>query len=83
MKSLFCWLNLDGPLLLLLYAIFYDKHRVIIFGNAGAWIPCVRNLIIHRRHKKPHTVCRKLREQLSASTNFCPKCGAKLGTTTF
>ncbi len=42
--ALFWWLSLVGSLLFLSYAIFYDKHHVIIFAYAFNWIPYIRNL---------------------------------------
>ena len=50
----FWWLSLAGSLLLLAYAVFYQKDSVFIFAYAFTWIPYIRNLIIHRRHKDAH-----------------------------
>src|SRR5205823_4355598 len=46
----FWWLSLGGSLLLLSYALFYQRDSVFIFAYAFTWIPYIRNLIIHRRH---------------------------------
>ena len=37
--TLFWWLSLVGSLLLLSFALFYDKHYVVIFAYAFTWIP--------------------------------------------
>src|SRR5215469_11335445 len=55
--QLFWWLSLIGALLFLVYAVFYDKHHVIIFAYAFSWIPYLRNLMIHRRNKAAQLVC--------------------------
>src|SRR6185295_4345012 len=54
---LFWWFSLLGSVLLLLYAIFYNKHYVVIFSFAFNWIPYIRNLVIHYRHKEAHQDC--------------------------
>jgi len=74
----FWWLSLAGSLLFLSYAIFYDKHHVIIFAYAFNWIPYVRNLIIHYRHQRAHTACVDCGKKVPPQSNFCPNCGAKL-----
>ncbi len=80
--TLFWWLSLLGSLLFLLYAIFYDKHHVIIFAYAFNWIPYTRNLVIHYRHKKAHTDCAGCGRSCPPQSNFCPNCGGKLATPT-
>lgn len=75
--ALFWWLSLVGSLLFLAYAIFYDKHHVIIFAYAFNWIPYVRNLIIHYRHKSAQVDCAGCGEKIPPQSNFCPNCGAK------
>jgi lipid-A-disaccharide synthase-like uncharacterized protein len=76
----FWWLSLVGSLLLLSYAIFYDKHHVIIFAYAFTWIPYTRNLIIHYRHEKAHTDCVGCGKKIPPQSNYCPCCGSKLTT---
>lgn len=78
----FWWLSLAGSLLLLSYAIFYDKHHVIIFAYAFTWIPYTRNLIIHFRHEKAHSNCVACGKKVPPQSNYCPHCGAKLAATT-
>jgi len=80
--ALFWWLSLTGSLLLLLYALFYDKHHVIIFAYLFTWIPYTRNLIIHYRHQKAHTDCSGCGKSCPPQSNFCPNCGARLAVTT-
>jgi lipid-A-disaccharide synthase-like uncharacterized protein len=75
---LFWWLSLAGSLLLLSYALFYDKHHVIIFAYAFTWIPYIRNLIIHKRHKDAQKKCAGCGETCSPRANYCPQCGAAL-----
>ena len=75
---LFWWLSLVGSLLLLLYAVFYDKHYVVIFAYAFTWIPYIRNLIIHRRHKEAHRECPNCGQSCAPQSNFCAACGMRL-----
>jgi len=75
--QVFWWLSLIGSLLFLLYAIFYDKHHVIIFAYAFAWIPYIRNLVIHRRNKAAQSVCAGCGKKIPPQANFCPNCGLK------
>ena len=80
--TLFWWLSLAGSLLLLSFAVFYDKHYVVIFAYAFTWIPYTRNLIIHRRYKAAHLKCPQCGNACPPQSNFCPNCGAKLQTAT-
>ena len=76
--SSFWWLSLIGSWLLLSYAIFSAKNSVFIFANAFNWIPYIRNLIIHRRHKEAHLDCPGCGRLCPPNSNFCFACGAKL-----
>ena len=76
--TLFWWLSLAGSLLLLSFAVFYDKHYVVIFGYAFAWIPYIRNLIIHRRHQEAHSTCPGCGTSCLPESNFCSACGTRL-----
>ena len=75
--AIFWWLSLAGSLLLLAYAVFYDKHHVIIFAYAFTWIPYTRNLVIHYRHEKAHSNCPDCGYKIPPQSNFCPHCGAR------
>jgi lipid-A-disaccharide synthase-like uncharacterized protein len=75
---LFWWLSLVGSLLFLFYAVFYDKHHVIIFAYAFSWIPYIRNLVIHTRHKNAHTDCSGCGKKIPPQANYCPACGVKV-----
>lgn len=74
----FWWLSLTGSLLLLAYAVFYDKHKVIIFAYAFTWIPYIRNLVIHYRHKRAHLDCPNCKTLCPPNSNFCAACGTRL-----
>jgi lipid-A-disaccharide synthase-like uncharacterized protein len=74
----FWWLSIIGSLLLLLFAVFYDKHYVVIFSYAFSWIPYVRNLIIHRRHKDAHLDCPSCGRSCPPDAKFCSECGTGL-----
>jgi hypothetical protein len=76
--SAFWWLSLVGTLLLLSYALFDRRDSVFIFAYAFSWIPYLRNLVIHRRHKKAHVVCPACAVKCPPESNFCFACGAQL-----
>lgn len=76
--QLFWWLSLAGALLFLIYAIFYDKHHVIIFAYAFSWIPYIRNLVIHRRTNAAQINCDGCGKKNPPQANYCPNCGVKV-----
>jgi lipid-A-disaccharide synthase-like uncharacterized protein len=76
--SAFWWLSLTGALLLFSYALFYQRDSVFIFAYAFTWIPYTRNLIIHRRHKRSHSICPVCGKSCPPESNFCWSCGASL-----
>lgn len=80
--ALFWWLSLAGSLMLLMYAVFYDKHWPIIFAYAFSWIPYIRNLVIHKRYQQSEQQCVSCPELCSPRAKFCPNCGAKLAGST-
>ena len=75
----FWWLSLIGSLLMLLFALFYDKHWVVIFAYAFNWIPYIRNVMIHRRNKAASSICAGCGQKNPPQANFCPNCGGKIG----
>ena len=75
----FWWLSIIGSLLLLFYAAGYDKHWVVVFSFAFSWIPYIRSLVIHRRHKAAHTICTGCGKKIPPQSNYCPNCGGKVG----
>jgi len=78
--TVFWWLSLAGTLLLLSYGLFYNRDSVYIFSYAFAWIPYVRNLIIHRRHKRAHLDCQNCGKICPPHSNYCFACGTRLST---
>ena len=78
----FWWLSLAGTLLLLSYALFYTHDSVFIFAYAFAWIPYIRNLIIHHRHEDAHLDCPGCGKSCPPLSSFCGSCGARLTATT-
>ncbi len=74
----FWWLSLVGSVITLTYAIFYLKDSVIILSAAFSWIPYIRSLIIHRRHKNAQTTCAGCGQKNPPQANYCPNCGGKL-----
>ena len=74
----FWWLSLTGSLLMLLYALFYDKHYVVIFSYLFNWIPYIRSLIIHHRHEEAHIDCGNCGMLCPPQSKFCAECGARL-----
>ena len=76
--SAFWWLSLVGSLLLLCYALFHQRDSVFIFANAFSWIPYLRNLIIHHRHKRAAQVCGGCGMRSPAHATYCAQCGTLL-----
>lgn len=77
----FWWLSLIGSLTFLCYSI-HQQDSVFIFAYAFTWIPYIRNLVIHRRHKHAHTDCPACGKSCPPQSNFCLNCGARLATAT-
>jgi lipid-A-disaccharide synthase-like uncharacterized protein len=74
----FWWLSLAGSLLLLSYALFKQRDSVFIFAYAFTWIPYIRNLVIHYRHKQAHLNCPACDVLCPPSSKFCYSCGREL-----
>jgi lipid-A-disaccharide synthase-like uncharacterized protein len=74
----FWWLSLLGTMLLLSYALFYTRDSVFIFAYAFAWIPYMRNLVIHYRHLEAHVACPKCRRECPPYARFCQECGSRI-----
>jgi len=75
--QIFWWLSLTGSLMLLCYSIS-QKDSVFIYAYLFPWIPYLRNIIIHRRHKNAHQDCPACECSCPPKSNFCSACGAKL-----
>jgi lipid-A-disaccharide synthase-like uncharacterized protein len=73
----FWWLSLIGSVTLLCYGLFYLHDSVVIFAYAFTWIPYIRSLVIHRRHKAAHTDCAGCGQKIPPQANYCPNCGVK------
>lgn len=76
---LFWWLSLAGSLMLLAYAIIGKYSLVFIASYAFAWIPYLRNIIIHRRHADAHLTCPQCKTVCPPKSNYCLACGTRLG----
>lgn len=74
----FWWLSLLGTMLLLSYAFCHTRDSVFIFAYAFAWIPYMRNLVIHYRHLDAHIECPKCQQNCPPHSNFCHACGTRL-----
>jgi lipid-A-disaccharide synthase-like uncharacterized protein len=77
----FWWLSLAGSLLLLTYSL-HKRDSVFIFAYLFTWIPYIRNLVIHRRHKDAHSSCPACGTSCPPQSNYCFACGARLPATT-
>ncbi len=74
----FWWLSLIGSVTLLCYGLFYLHDSVVIFAYAFTWIPYIRNIIIHRRHKSAQRLCAACGQKNPPQANYCPNCGGKV-----
>ena len=74
----FWWLSLIGSVTLLCYGLFYLHDSVVSFAYAFTWIPYIRSLVIHRRHKAAHTDCIGCGQKIPPQANYCPNCGVKV-----
>ena len=73
----FWWLSLTGALLLFTYSV-HQRDSVFIVSYGFTWIPYIRNIIIHRRHKDAHTDCAGCGQKIPPQANYCPNCGGKV-----
>ena len=73
----FWWLSLVGSILLLIYGI-YRKDSVFIFAYAFTWIPYIRNILIHYRHKAAQRRCSGCGADAAQHALFCNQCGVKI-----
>jgi lipid-A-disaccharide synthase-like uncharacterized protein len=74
----FWWLSLVGALLLFAYSV-HQRDSVFIISYAFTWIPYIRNLMIHQRHKASQSDCAGCGKKVPPQSNFCPNCGGKIG----
>ncbi|MBI3879507.1 MAG: lipid-A-disaccharide synthase N-terminal domain-containing protein [Verrucomicrobia bacterium] len=74
----FWWLSLAGSFLMLAYALCYNQDLVFIFSNAFNWIPYLRNVIIHHRHKAAHRDCAQCGAACPPVAKFCSQCGTRV-----
>ena len=77
--SAFWWLSLAGTLLLLAFSI-HERNSVFIFSYCFSWIPYLRNLVVHRRHKNAMPDCPECATACPVNANYCPSCGTPLTT---
>jgi lipid-A-disaccharide synthase-like uncharacterized protein len=73
----FWWLSLVGSMLLLIYGL-WQRDSVFIFSYAFTWIPYVRNLVIHARHKAAQQQCSSCGCDARARARYCDQCGTEL-----
>ena len=78
----FWWLSLIGSLLMLAYALFYKRDSVFIFAYGVAWIPYIRNLVIHHRHRSASTVCPGCGAVAPPNAKYCCQCGKPVAPAT-
>src|ERR1043166_1095524 len=73
----FWWVSLTGSLLLLIYSL-RQRDSVFIFAYAFTWIPYIRNLVIHHRHRNAHLDCPACGKMCPPHSHFCFACGTRL-----
>ncbi len=76
----FWWLSLTGSLMLLAYAIFSPHSLVFIVSYAFAWIPYMRNIVIHRRHALAQLACPSCSAVCPPRAKYCSACGTRLAS---
>lgn len=74
----FWWLSLLGTVILLNYAVFHTRDSVFIFAYAFSWIPYMRNLVIHYRHRDAHVKCPNCGQACPPHASFCHLCGTRV-----
>lgn len=77
--SLFWWLSLIGSLLLLAYSL-HRRDSVFVFAYAFSWIPYIRNLLIHHRHKSAELTCPLCEHRNPPDAAYCSGCGVQLSS---
>lgn len=75
--AMFWWLSLSGSVTLLAYSL-HQRDSVFIFAYGFTWIPYIRNLIIHYRHKAAHVDCPQCGKECPPDANFCSGCGTRV-----
>ena len=75
--TVFWWLSLVGSLLFLIYSL-RQRDSVFIYAYAFNWLPYIRNLVIHHRHKKAHLDCSNCGNVCAPGSNFCSACGTRI-----
>jgi predicted amidophosphoribosyltransferase len=65
-------------MMLLSYALFYQRDSVFIFAYAFTWVPYIRNLVLHRRQSDGAVVCPQCAAVCEAEDRFCARCGSSL-----
>ena len=73
----FWWLSLIGSVLLLAYGL-WQRDSVFIFAYAFTWIPYIRSIIIHYRHRAVRKECSACGLSAPRHAHFCQQCGGKL-----
>ena len=76
----FWWLSLVGSVLLLAYGL-WQRDSVFIFAYAFTWIPYIRSIVIHYRHRSQRTSCSACGSASAMQALFCHQCGNKLAGT--
>ena len=79
--SAFWWMSLAGSLILFAYGL-HQRDSVFIFAYLFNWIPYIRNLVIHYRHKAARLVCPGCEAVCLPTANYCQTCGQNLSAAT-
>lgn len=74
----FWWCSLAGSVALLAYSLCWAQDSVFIAAYLFAWLPYLRNVVLHHRHIQTQLKCRICQRGNPPDARFCMECGKGL-----